>query len=99
MPARENPPGPAVDPDPVMTTRREALSEALRSGGHQDPPRSYSTLAERSDGEPDGLDECAYCESLIRSIVSHLTGHVVIERYPHGYHALLAAVDRFKIES
>jgi hypothetical protein len=75
-------------------SRREALSESLRPGRHPDPPRSHSTLFERPEAALGG-SECVYCDALIRSVVTHLTGHVVLEDYPSGYEALLEAVQSF----
>jgi hypothetical protein len=95
MPAQDPRQAPYVDLDPSKTTRREALSEALRPGRHLDQPRAYSTLVQRLTGELTGEDDCAYCGALIRACVSHLAGHVALEDFPSGYEALLAAIEAF----
>jgi hypothetical protein len=79
--------------DQRIVTRREALNDALRPGGHPDPPRAYSTLFGRAERAPDGQGECSYCHTLMGSVVRHLEGHAEVTVWPQSYHALLRAID------
>jgi hypothetical protein len=90
---------PWVDPDPSKVTRREALSGSLKAGTSPEDPRTYSTLVRRSESSPAPLDDCAYCDALLRAAESHLTGHRALNDYPRSYEALLAAVLDFSSRS
>jgi hypothetical protein len=90
---------PWVDLDPSKVTRREALSGSLKAGTSPEVPRTYSTLVRRSESLSAPLDDCAYCDALLRAAESHLTGHKALNDYPRSYEALIAAVLAFSSRS
>lgn len=93
MARKKNPEGSIPEIDPIMTTRSEALSEALRPGRHPNQARAYSTLIRRP--ERDLIDpRCAQCQRIAWLAIGHLSDHVVGENYTLEQSDMLAAARR-----
>lgn len=92
MTREDAPKVPALDLDPSTATRREALSASLKARRTPVPPRAYSTLVQRPEGDQDGQLVCAYCDSLKRAAESHLLAHQHMRDFPRSYDELLATV-------